>query len=77
VAASKLLKAVQDLQKKIEFPTNLPDAGVTREALDENIEKFKELVLQSGAIAMTPVDVTSDLIVHMLDYMVDGKPIDF
>ncbi|HME54340.1 MAG TPA: hypothetical protein VKM55_19095 [Candidatus Lokiarchaeia archaeon] len=24
-AASKLLKAVQDLQKKIEFPTNLSD----------------------------------------------------
>lgn len=76
-AASKLLKAVQDLQKKIDFPTKLPDAGVSREELDENIEKFKELIMQSGAIAMTPVDVTGDIITQMLDYMIEGKPIDF
>jgi alcohol dehydrogenase class IV len=76
-AAQKLLKAVQDLQKKVEFPTKLPDVGVTKEELDENIEKFKELVLQSAAISITPIDVTADVLVKMLYYMVDGRAIDF
>jgi alcohol dehydrogenase class IV len=76
-AANKLLKAVQDLQKKVEFPTKLVDLGVTKAKLDANIDKFIELILQSGAISITPVDVSADLVKKMLYCMVDGKPIDF
>nr|MDO8087489.1 iron-containing alcohol dehydrogenase [Candidatus Sigynarchaeum springense] len=76
-AANMLLKAVQDLQKKVDFPTKLVDLGITKENLDTNIDKFIELILQSGAISITPVDVTSDIIKKILYCMVDGKAIDF
>ncbi|HME53175.1 MAG TPA: iron-containing alcohol dehydrogenase [Candidatus Lokiarchaeia archaeon] len=76
-AAQKLLKAVQDLQQKVEFPTTLPDLGVTNEELDANIDRFKELVLQSAAITISPVDVTGDLVVKIVYCMVDGNEIDF
>ncbi|MBN2153655.1 MAG: iron-containing alcohol dehydrogenase [Candidatus Lokiarchaeota archaeon] len=77
VAARKFLDAVQELQRKVDFPTNLADLGVTKEKLDANIDKFIELILQSGAISITPVDVSADLVRKMLYYMVDGKAIDF
>jgi acetaldehyde dehydrogenase/alcohol dehydrogenase len=77
VAANKLLKAVQDLQKKVEFPTKLTDLGITKVKLDANIDRYIELILQSGAITITPVDVSADIIRKILYYMVDGKPIDF
>ncbi len=77
VAANKFLKAVQDLQRKVDFPVKLTDLGITKAKLDANIDRFIELILQSGAISITPVDVSADLVKKMLSYMVDGKPIDF
>ncbi len=77
VAANKLLKAVQDLQRKLDFPMKLTDLGITREKLDANMDRYIELILQSGAISITPVDVTADIIKKILYNMVDGKVIDF
>nr|MDO8113690.1 iron-containing alcohol dehydrogenase [Candidatus Sigynarchaeota archaeon] len=76
-AAAKFLKAVQDLQKKVEFPTKLTDLGITKQKLDDNMAKYIDLILQSGAISITPVDVTADLVKKILYCMVDGKKIDF
>ncbi len=76
-AAKKLLVAIKVLQGKMDFPTKLTDVGITKEKVDSGMEKFKELILQSGAITICPVNVDQEVGAKIITYMVSGKEIDF
>ncbi|MHA1791787.1 MAG: iron-containing alcohol dehydrogenase [Promethearchaeota archaeon] len=75
--AKKLLEKIRELQKKVEFPTKLTDIGITKERIEENLARFKDIVVQGGTITVCPVDVDQDDAVKMLDCMLDGKEINF
>ncbi|MHA1680597.1 MAG: iron-containing alcohol dehydrogenase, partial [Promethearchaeota archaeon] len=52
VAAGKLLEKVKSIQADIEFPTVLPDIGITKEMFEGKLEQFMETVVQGGTITI-------------------------
>nr|MDO8119198.1 iron-containing alcohol dehydrogenase [Candidatus Sigynarchaeota archaeon] len=77
VAAGKLLVAIKDLQGKVGFPTKLMDVGITQDMVNKGLARFKELILQSGAITICPVNVDQETGAKIVSYMVSGKDVDF
>lgn len=76
-AARKLLSAIKALQAEIEFPTTLPALGVPAEKARAKLGMFKELILQSGALTISPVDIDHVIALKLVECMIDGKDIDF
>lgn len=77
IAARKLLDAIVSLARAIDFPATLPDLGISVDQVEASIEKYKELIVQSGAITICPVDVDQEIAVKVLRCMATGTPVDF
>ncbi|MHA1698996.1 MAG: hypothetical protein ACTSWN_09180, partial [Promethearchaeota archaeon] len=76
-AANKLLTAVKTLQKDVDFPQTLAEYGLTKDDVIKKEQEFKDLVLQSGALTICPVNMDGEIAFKIVQYMVDGKDIDF
>ena len=76
-AIDNLLEKIIDLQKITNFPRTLKELDISREKLDANMEKFKDLILQTGTITICPVTVDNEIAGKMVSYMFEGKDIDF
>ncbi|MHA1998162.1 MAG: iron-containing alcohol dehydrogenase, partial [Promethearchaeota archaeon] len=69
VAAGKLLEKVKSIQADIEFPTVLPDIGITKEMFEGKLEQFMETVVQGGTITICPVNVDQNIAAKIVFYM--------
>ncbi|MFX0102696.1 MAG: iron-containing alcohol dehydrogenase, partial [Candidatus Hodarchaeota archaeon] len=76
-AGNKLIEKVRELQDEVDFPTKLSDLGITKEKLDENEQKFRDLIVQAGTFTMSNVSINTDTAWKMMQYMLEGKSIDF
>lgn len=76
-AGKKLLDKVRALQKDVDFPTKLEDLGITKEQLDENEQKFRDLIVQAGTFTMCTVSMDTDAAWKFMHYIHEGKNIDF
>ena len=72
-----LIDYIKKLQKDLNFPTTLEACGITREDLNKNMKRIVELTNESASIAMSPREPSDEDIERILEYVFEGKSIDF
>ncbi len=72
-----LAREIRELQEQVGAPTNLREAGVDRDMLEEGLDKLVEFTMMDSSITMNPRDIDSKGIRLMYRYMYDGKSIVF
>lgn len=76
-ATRTFAKKIRELGKQVGFPQNFKDAGVTKEAFNESIEKLVEYAMMDSSITMTPRPISEAEIRRIYEYMFEGKEVDF
>ncbi len=76
-AAQNLVDKVKWLQRETGLPGSLKALGISRADLDTRVETIANLCLESASTVMTPRSVGADAFRKILDYMYEGKSIDF
>jgi len=76
-AAYIVIEKIKELQKKVEFISNLKDLGVSREDFEKNIDKLLSLCYQDACVTMAPRTPTKTDFIEIFTYAYEGKNIDF
>ncbi|MHA1767543.1 MAG: iron-containing alcohol dehydrogenase, partial [Promethearchaeota archaeon] len=76
-SAQNLIDYIKNLQKELNFPTTLEACGVTKEQLNSNMKRIVELTNESASIAMSPREPADEDIQRVIEYVFEGKSIDF
>ena len=76
-AAYRVLEKIEELQKEVNFVTNLKDLGITREEFDQNLSKMISLCYQDPSSAMGPRTPNKEEFTNLYKYAYEGKDIDF
>ncbi|UCC19253.1 MAG: iron-containing alcohol dehydrogenase [Promethearchaeota archaeon] len=76
-AANKVVEKIKELQKIVNFSSNLKDLGIKREDFDKNLSTLISLCYQDPSGAMAPRSPTKDDFIRLYTYAYDGKEIDF
>lgn len=76
-AARAFANKIRELQRSLDFPTDLEDAGVTRKDFDDALERLVEFAMMDSSITMNPRNIDSQGIEHIYNAIFSGKPIDF
>ena len=76
-ASQELVDKVKWLQKETGLPASLKELGISREDLDTCTEGIIERCLESASTVMTPRRIGVEEFQKILDYMYEGKRIDF
>ncbi len=76
-AANKVLEKIKELQKSVNFPTNLKDLGIKREDFEKNLNPLISLCFQDPSGVMAPRSPSKDDFSRLYTYAYDGKDIDF
>ncbi|NHI82847.1 MAG: iron-containing alcohol dehydrogenase [Candidatus Thorarchaeota archaeon] len=75
--ARKFAEAIRVLMEKIDSPTSLKAAKVTKKKFKEGLNKLVEYAMMDAAITMSPRNTDSNIIKRIYMAMFDGEPIDF
>ncbi|MFX1376768.1 MAG: iron-containing alcohol dehydrogenase [Promethearchaeota archaeon] len=76
-AAYVVVEKIIELQKKVEFTTNLKDLGIKREDFDMNLDKLIGLCFQDPSSVMAPRTPNKEEFIKLYTYAYEGKDIDF
>jgi len=76
-AANKVVEKIKELQKLVNFTSNLKDLGIKREDFEKNLSTLISLCFQDPSGAMAPRSPTKDDFSRLYTYAYDGKDIDF
>ncbi|TXT57261.1 MAG: hypothetical protein BAJALOKI2v1_500014 [Promethearchaeota archaeon] len=76
-AAQKVPKKIEELQKKIGFPTSLGELGVSKQELEENLDQLVQLIFQDPTVVMSPRSPNTAQYKKLYHYAFEGKDIDF
>jgi len=78
IAASQAFIAkIRELQKTLNFPTCLKDCNIAQDDLTNNSKKIISLAKQSLSLMTAPRSWTTSDFSKTLQYIYEGKPIDF
>ncbi len=76
-AANIVVDKIKELQKEVDFPMTLKDAGIQREDLDKKIDQFLTLCFQDPCTSMSPRSPSFKDFENIAIYAFEGKDIDF
>ena len=76
-AVQAFIRWIRNLQKEVNLPQTLAAAGITKEALNANMEKLVLLTNESPSITLSPRNASNEEIRKLYEYIYAGKPIDF
>jgi alcohol dehydrogenase class IV len=76
-AAKALVEKIKKLQDQVNLPGSLKDLGISEEDFAAVRGVIVEQCLESPSVTMTPRNIGAGTFEKMLDYMYDGKSIDF
>jgi alcohol dehydrogenase class IV len=76
-AAFKVVDKIKELQNVIGFPSKLHDLGVSKKALDENMDLLVACCFQDATSVMTPRSITDEFYRKLFYYAYEGKDVDF
>lgn len=76
-AAKALADKVKWLQKEVDLPTSLEACGISREDFRAQKDTIVEQCLESASVTMTPRKVGAGTFEKLLDYLYEGRSVDF
>lgn len=76
-AAYVVVEKINELQKEVDFVTNLKDLGIKREDFDSNLGKLISLCYQDPSSVMAPRTPNKEEFTKLYTYAYEGKDIDF
>ncbi len=76
-AARAFAVRIRDLQREVEAPISIKEAGVSEKDFQDGLEKIIEFTMMDSSITMNPRDIDSDGLKQFYQYMFEGRPIDF
>lgn len=76
-ASLQFAARIRDLQREIEAPTSIKEAGISENDFQEGLERVVEFTMMDSSITMNPRDINSERLKTFYQYMFNGKPIDF
>ena len=76
-AANKVVEKITELQKLVNFTSNLKDLDINREDFEKQLSTLISLCYQDPSGAMAPRSPTKDDFSRLYTYAYDGKEIDF
>jgi alcohol dehydrogenase class IV len=76
-AAFSVVKKIKELQKSIDFVSNLKGLGISKEDFDNNLDMLVSLFFQDPSGVMAPRIPNKDEITKLYQYAYNGKDVDF
>jgi acetaldehyde dehydrogenase/alcohol dehydrogenase len=76
-ASGVVIKKIEELAKKVNFPLAYKETGVSREQLDKNLDILLNLCYQDASAVLTPRSPSPDEFKKIFVYAYEGKDIDF
>jgi alcohol dehydrogenase class IV len=76
-AANEVVEKVKELQKSVNFTTNLKNLGIDREEFEKNLKTLISLCFQDPSGVMAPRSPSKEDFSRLYSYAYDGKEIDF
>ncbi len=76
-ASREFAMKIRELQREIEAPTSIKDAGIPETDFQDGLEKVVDFTMMDSSITMNPRDIDSEGLKRFYQYMFEGKPIDF
>ena len=76
-AAYKVVKKVGELQREVEFISNLKDLGISKEDFEKNLSKLIGLCFQDICGTMAPRTPSKKQYIKLYNYAYEGKDVDF
>lgn len=76
-AVEKLLDAIKELRNELGEPASLKEAGIKREDFDRRLNELAERVMKSVVLPSNPRALTMENAKKLLEYIYEGKKIDF
>ncbi|MFX1388546.1 MAG: iron-containing alcohol dehydrogenase [Promethearchaeota archaeon] len=76
-AAFKVVDKIKELQKTVNFISNLKDLGVSKEQFDNNLNDLISLFFQDPSGVMAPRIPNKEDIKRLYQYSYEGKDVDF
>jgi len=77
IAAYIVVEKIDELQKQMDFTTNIKDLGVSREDFNKNLDNLIGLCYQDPSSAMAPRTPNMAEFAKLFNYAYEGKDIDF
>ena len=77
VAAKSVIKKLEELFKKVNFPEKLKGLGFSRENLEQNLDLLVNLCFQDASGSMSPRLPSKTDFENIYRYAYEGKDIDF
>lgn len=68
---------IKELQKEVDFISNLKDLGIDKEDLEKNLDKLVRLCFQDVCGVMAPRTPNKEEYIKLFTYAYEGKDIDF
>lgn len=76
-AIASIVDKIKELQNKLDFPTKFADTEVSKEEMEDNLDKLVELSFQDPTCTMAPRSPNGDQIKEIYRYAYEGKDVDF
>ena len=76
-AIASIVDKIRELQNKLDFPTKFADTEVSKEEMEDNLDKLVELSFQDPTCTMAPRSPNGDQIKELYRYAYEGKDVDF
>ena len=71
------MEKIKELQKEVNFVSNLKDLGIIKEKFDQNLSKMISLCFQDPSSVMGPRTPNKEEFTNLYKYAYEGKDIDF
>jgi acetaldehyde dehydrogenase/alcohol dehydrogenase len=75
--AAVLTEAIRDLARRIQQPTTLEEAGISREEFEAALPKLTDNALNDSAMTISLRFPEEEEVEKVFRYMYEGKPVDF
>ena len=76
-AAYTVVEKINEIQKKVDFISNLKDLGIKRDEFEKNLNKVISLCFQDPSSVMAPRTPTKEEFAKIYTYAYEGRDIDF
>ena len=76
-AAYNIVKKIKELQREVDFISNLKDLGISKEDFEKNLGKLIGLCFQDICGTMAPRTPSKEEYIRLYNYAYEGKDVDF
>ena len=76
-AATALAAAIRDLARRIDQPTTLQQAGISRQQFEQRLPRLVENAMNDGAMTVGQRFPEEEEVERLLHYMYEGRSVDF